>query len=1096
MNPPTMSFAARMKASQQNRAPAPPQRTFKRGDPARQRGPPRTMAQPPSRNQQQRPPQRKHVQQAPPQARRPQPAPQVQRQGPNVQQQLAEQWEGEGQMIVKIRKISSGDTIICETRQQEVIAVTLNGIQAPRIARSERGTEEFYAFEAREFLRKKWVGRYGRVVAHEEKETNNANRREDDPKPYWGRIMVAQTDKFDASTEWYDLSRLIVQSGFAIVKDNVFSAKDQTPAQLEYFQDLRQMQQLAVSKNLGKHSTANPEEHFRLIDRPNVEQFFAQWKGKKIPAVVDEVREGSTIRLEMNMHAVQEMKGFKTCLVFIHMAGIQSETMPKPITIQKREFENRNPAGEFTSEMILRPTEGAKRAKNITIKRLLHQDVEVRLDFCVSGRLYGTVFFHKGDIAQFLLMEGMAHIVDWHLTKDKEAPYHESENAARAKNKGVWSSGGSGPGKKQIAMEKTQVTQVRSGDSVILHKDGKDEIYYLASIRCPRARNPRNEASSDEPWFFESKEFVRNALIGNDIKVKHEYNRPAPSRGDGRQITLHYISILYRENGVEKNISEELVKHGLAELIQHRRDDARAFNYAHLHVVQESAKSSGTGKWTSAKYSAPEIIDYSDRKRGGGDEELFALRGKAVGFLQECGVEIDTRKRAPKKEVKDRTMSREFRGVVDYCVQATKLKITLIDEKPMRKIFLFLSGIKGYDKDPDHREISDEANKLVKSLVQQKDVWVCLEGVDTWANFLGVVWTHDKQNLAQKLLQLGYAEVFPPSAERSSFEAMLKEAEQGAKEAKAGRWKNWEPEPEPVEIMPTTEDVQRMQGGGQNAERKAVAQLPQNHPWEGTTQQGLITHIENGTSFFVNLSTEEAQNDLEKIAEVMSKISPQTVDIPDDWNIDVNQRPVVAALFGDGNYYRFRVMNYHKTKGTYRGLFIDFGNTEWLKEEQLLPLSEEAASIRPQAYKCTLACLKPPLEKSTYYNSAGELLQNMAYDQVLDLTFSKVLSEYRGNFEAWNRRSRISLFEVVATVEGDDQEHCLNTEVMRLGYGRVDKKKMPFYEDDKGKAYIASLKAADKEAQTNNFGMYEYGIGAMDSDDEDDKKGRFGGRRR
>merc|ERR1719483_1438699 len=165
---------------------------------------------------------------------------------------------------------------------------------------------------------------------------------------------------------------------------------------------------------------------------------------------------------------------------------------------------------EFGEDMIVRPSVGAKKAKMITTKRLLHQDVEIRLDFCVSGRLYGTVFFHKGDIAQFLLMEGMAHIVDWHLTKDKEQAYHQSEGAARSKNKGIWGNPGSGVKhpKKNVAMEKTQVTQVRSGDSVIIHKGDKDEIYYLASIRCPRARNPRNEVSSDEPWFHESKEFV------------------------------------------------------------------------------------------------------------------------------------------------------------------------------------------------------------------------------------------------------------------------------------------------------------------------------------------------------------------------------------------------------------------------------------------------------------------------------------------------------------------------------------------------------------------------------------------------------------
>ena len=48
----------------------------------------------------------------------------------------------------------------------------------------------------------------------------------------------------------------------------------------------------------------------------------------------------------------------------------------------------------------------------------------------------------------------------------------------------------------------------------------------------------------------------------------------------------------------------------------------------------------------------------------------------------------------------------------------------------MKKIFLFRSGIKGYDKDAEFKEIYDEANRLVRSLIQQQEVWVLLEGID------------------------------------------------------------------------------------------------------------------------------------------------------------------------------------------------------------------------------------------------------------------------------------------------------------------------------------------------------------------------------
>ena len=60
---------------------------------------------------------------------------------------------------------------------------------------------------------------------------------------------------------------------------------------------------------------------------------------------MDEVREGSTVRCEMNVHSVDQTQEFKTSLVFIHMSGVQSESMPKPKSVQENEY--RAKKGEF-----------------------------------------------------------------------------------------------------------------------------------------------------------------------------------------------------------------------------------------------------------------------------------------------------------------------------------------------------------------------------------------------------------------------------------------------------------------------------------------------------------------------------------------------------------------------------------------------------------------------------------------------------------------------------------------------------------------------------------------------------------------------------
>jgi len=97
------------------------------------------------------------------------------------------------------------------------------------------------------------------------------------------------------------------------------------------------------------------------------------------------------------------------------------------------------------------------------------------------------------------------------------------------------------------AMEKTQV---QSGDCVVIG----DDPYYLASIRCPRSRNPRNdqEQDFDQPYHYEPKKFVRASLIGNDIKLKLEYERTPPGCADGMK-ARKYVSIFYID-GCKKSI--------------------------------------------------------------------------------------------------------------------------------------------------------------------------------------------------------------------------------------------------------------------------------------------------------------------------------------------------------------------------------------------------------------------------------------------------------------------------------------------------------------------------------------------------------------
>jgi len=137
----------------------------------------------------------------------------------NTKEILSKRWEAEGNIIVKIRKILSGDTIQCETRKNKNIIISLNGIQAPRIARNEKEIESFFAYEAREFLRKKIAGGFGRIINQKEKELNK-NIKSNDPISYWGNILVAENPQLIETTKWIDLTQFMLINGWVDIKDN------------------------------------------------------------------------------------------------------------------------------------------------------------------------------------------------------------------------------------------------------------------------------------------------------------------------------------------------------------------------------------------------------------------------------------------------------------------------------------------------------------------------------------------------------------------------------------------------------------------------------------------------------------------------------------------------------------------------------------------------------------------------------------------------------------------------------------------------------------------------------------------------------------
>jgi staphylococcal nuclease domain-containing protein 1 len=200
--------------------------------------------------------------------------------------------------------------------------LALTNINAPRLARRPNnslpeGTEdEPFAWEAREFLRKLVVGKtvLGCVV-------HSTATRE------YGVLLIG-----DDPTTGVDVALKLVEEGFASVRDNCQDA------------DLKAAEEKAKAAGKGLHGEG-ASEHVRKITWDLGEggglKLVEQHKGKPIQAVVEHVRDGTTLRLfllpEM-IHVTMQMSGIRSPATKLGAEGKPDPKLCEPFAVEAHYF--------------------------------------------------------------------------------------------------------------------------------------------------------------------------------------------------------------------------------------------------------------------------------------------------------------------------------------------------------------------------------------------------------------------------------------------------------------------------------------------------------------------------------------------------------------------------------------------------------------------------------------------------------------------------------------------------------------------------------------------------------------------------------------
>lgn len=975
-----------------------------------------------------------------------------------------------GDTIVVLGAAASGSSVAPEK------VITISGITAPKFGRGKTGVDEPFGWEAREFLRKKIIGAQVQFTVQH---TSDSGR----------DYGVVKLNGVDLATE-------IVRAGYAEVKK---SKTDKIPQEKESLHLLQQeAETLGIGKWRLKHmSDEQKKDVIRQIrwDEDN-KQLYQRSKGIALPAIIDQVRDGSTFRVE-----IHGLNGLQHDIITLYLAGVQCPRTPLPKSVRdanaataalkdvKIDDENADdiaaatkidkkkkgkdkkgdkkeeeaapaPKKEKAAPAPARPArqpqpaddEGEPygiEAQQFVEARLLHRDVHVVLQGLDKfGNIFGSIQYPKGNIAIKLLEKGYGKYVPWsaQITSDS-AKLKEAETIAKKNRIGLFQSY-TEPEEKSATVPEYfgKVIQVHSGDTLTIAEIGGDEKEHKVSLASLRAPRVGVRGGKDEPLSQEAKEFLRSRLIGHKVKVINEYTR-APPKESGDQTVRQHVSV-FLPNKV--NVSEGLLSAGLAEVVRHRKDEDRSIHYEEYVAAENRAKELKKGMHGGA-VSSHRIVDLSIRAPLAADsKEASAAAAASGGRKGSTASNGGDNKLQMQQRASHSTAARwaatlkqkgEINAVVEHVFSGARVKVWIPAENLM--IAFVLAGVKvptAKTKDGKRDEFGEQALQFTKQRVLQYNVKLEVENVDKGSNFIGNLYTN-KQNLAELLLTEGLAELFDYSAKSNSHYEALKTAEAQAKDSKKGLWKNWVP---PTESEVSSEPIE-------HKEFKEGSDLIKIN----------VTEIIDAATFFAQIVDDKP---LELIQQRLAEFAESVPEQTDDFEVKTG-RLYAGQFTVDDAWYRVRVEG--KMGDEYRAFFVDYGNHDLLDISRLRALPEEIGQKIPDsAHLCFLAGVQAPRNPDYREN---------AISAFTDLVWERQLLAKIELADGYGRDRRLHV-----TLQDETSENVtVNQQIIKDGWARV-LPRVP----GKLKDLQNSLKSEEKIARDAHYGVWEYG-NVSDEDEEE-----------
>lgn len=900
-------------------------------------------------------------------------------------------------MKAVVKSVISGDSLILRGRPgpqgqpPKERVLHLADLSAPRLGTSTR-EDEPWAFESREFLRQLAVGKEISFISIHSLPSND-----DIPR-----------DLGNAEIGGVDLTSELLKNGWAKLKEIKREHSEEDNKRKDIESEAR-----AAGK--GVWNPHGPKAHAVNHTMPTDSQaFVTEWKGKPIDALVEQVRDGTTLRVRLLMPDGEHQ------MVNIALAGVRSARA------STKQGEPSEPWGE--------------EAKFFTESRLLQRPVKVQIlslpnstatPFQTStnatapptASIYiGTVIHPSGNITEHLVAAGLARVVDWHAGMLASGGGMERLRAAEkvAKERRLClyanlpSSASVGRSNGPVSNGQSQtfdatVVRVWSGDQVsVIEKDTSVERrLQLSSTRGPKLSDPRQAFYAQE-----AREFLRKKLIGKHVKVHIDFVRPREGEFEERDCA----TIRYGGHGA--NIAEQLIEKGFASIVRHKRDDEdRSPDYDKLMAAEQAAVADLRGIHSGKDFPAP--------KQALNISETSSRATQYLNSFKRLG-------RIP--------------AIVDYVAAGSRFKIFL--PKDNQTLTLVLAGIRAPRTARNASEKSEpygsEAYEFAMRRYMQRDVEFEVESIDKSGGFIGSLFLNKSENAALTLIKEGLATVHSFSADGLSWARQLYEAEEEAKQAKRKIW--------------STYDEEASKAAETAAENEGEA-----GPLKSEYLDVIVSDVRtnNGFSFSVQILNTEGIASLETLMREFSIHHRSPISSPPGFVPKGGD--LVSAKFSDGAWYRAKIRRASPIKKEAEVTFIDYGNQDTVAFSNIRPLDPKFRSLPGQAHDARLSFIKLAGPDTDYYAEAIDRFRSICEGRKLVANIDRKEGTLL----------HLRLIDPSNPSATSDPLACVNADLVREGLALIDRKGCKYLSSYP--QVVKKLESSIMEAKRDRAGMFEFG---------------------